>query len=249
MKFPGQKKVLLFGLLCSVMISNTALVWCKTSPKTENIATFQIQRSQYQLILDAGHGGEDGGAVSPSGTVESTINLAIVLRLDQLLGLYGIAPILIRNSDISVYDPGCETLRQKKVSDLHNRVSLIESTAHAAVISIHQNIFSNTAYHGTQVFFRDDPKSKELAALTQQSLKDGIDPKNNRTSSKIADTVYLMNQINCPAILIECGFLSNPAEEKKLQDNGYQTQIALCVASAWLRNNEIQAGNREDPMI
>ncbi len=197
---------------------------------------------QRQYILDAGHGGEDGGAVSLTGVAESSINLAVTLKLDQLLGFYGLSPILLRDSDISLYDPGCETLRQKKVSDLHNRVATVESTPNAWLVSIHQNTFSNPAYHGAQVFYRPGEESKAMAELTQGALRQGLDQGNKRTPTQIPDSVYLMKHINCPAILVECGFLSNAAEEAKLRQGGYQTQLALCITSAILKSGEAPGG-------
>lgn len=248
MKKVGWKKFLLWGLVVSLVLSAVGLRLIRLRGRTISVFT-QVRLPEYQLILDAGHGGEDGGAVSLTGVAESSINLAVVLRLDQMLGFYGIAPILIRDRDISVYDPGCETLRQKKVSDLHNRVALIEGTEHPAVISIHQNTFSNPAYHGAQVFFRPGQESEALAGLMQDTLREGLDSSNRRTPTKIPDSVYLMKHISCPAILIECGFLSNPTEEALLRQNGYQTKLALCVASGWLRQGEIRGGNQAEPVV
>jgi len=235
------KKILALGL-AGILAATGALKLL--SMESQAISVYSpVRLPDHQLILDAGHGGEDGGAVSLTGVSESAINLAVVLRMDQLLGFYGITPVLIRDSDISIYDPGCETLRQKKVSDLHNRVAAIEGTKNAVVISIHQNTFSNSAYHGAQVFFRAGEESEALAELTQSALKEGVDAGNKRAPTKIPDSVYLMKHITCPAILVECGFLSNPAEEERLRSGSYQTQLALCVASAWLKSGEIWAGN------
>ena len=200
-----------------------------------------VRLPQRQLILDAGHGGEDGGAVSVTGVAESTINLAIVRKLDHLLGFCGVAPILLREEDISLHDPSAATLREKKVSDLHNRVAAIEGTQSALVVSIHQNSFPNPAYHGAQVFYREGGESKLLADLVQESLRQGLEPGNKRVAAQIPDTVYLMKHITCPAILVECGFLTNAGEEAKLRNGGYQAQIALCVASAVLKSYENHA--------
>lgn len=202
-----------------------------------------------QLILDAGHGGEDGGAVSLTGVAESTINLAITLKLDQLFGFYGVCPKLLRESDISLHDPEADTLRKKKVSDLKNRVRIIEETQNAIVISIHQNTFPNQAYHGAQVFYREGEESAALALLFQETLKNGIDKENQRQPTQIPDSIYLMQHITCPAILIECGFLSNPTEEQKLLSGGYQTQLAICIAGAWLQHTENQGGNSSSPVV
>lgn len=247
MKKAEQKKFWVLVLVTALAVTG-AIGFLR--PKSPPAPVFSpVRLSGRQLILDAGHGGEDGGAVSITGVPESNINLAVVLRLDQLLGFYGVAPILLRDSDVSIYDPGCETLRQKKVSDLHNRVAIIEGTENAVVISIHQNTFTNPAYHGAQVFFRAGEESKALAELVQSALRDGVDPGNKRPPTKIPDSVYLMKHITCPAVLVECGFLSNPEEERKLKGKDYQTQLALCIASAWLRSDEISTGNGIKPVL
>lgn len=187
------------------------------------------------LIVDAGHGGEDGGAVSISGVPESGVNLAIALKLDQLLGLYGAPPTLLRAEDISIHDPGAETLREKKVSDLHNRVAAIEAAENATLISIHQNTYPSAKYHGAQVFYANGDLSLPFARQTQELLRRAVDPENSRVPAKIPDTVYLMNHITCRAILVECGFLSNPEEERKLLSGDYQTKIATALCASWLQ--------------
>lgn len=207
-----------------------------------------VRMRDRQLILDAGHGGEDGGAVSVSGVPESNINLAVVLRIDQLLGFCGVSPILIRDKDISVYDAGCNTLREKKVSDLHNRVSLIEGTENALVVSVHQNTFSNAAYHGAQVFYREGEESLALAEAIQNALREGLDPDNGREPTRIPSSVYLMAHITCPAVLVECGFLSNPEEEAKLMTEEYQIQLAVCMTSALLESKQ-NTGLSDKPVI
>lgn len=239
MKKWSGKKVLAMVLAVAVLAS--AGIGGRRRRVVESFAPVRL--TQRQLILDAGHGGEDGGAVSITGVPESHINLAVTLKLDQLLGFYGLSPILLRETDVSLYDPGCETLRQKKVSDLHNRVATVESTPDALLVSIHQNTFSNPAYHGAQVFFRVGEESEALAELTQKTLRQGLDPANKRTPTKIPDSVYLMKHINCPAILIECGFLSNAEEEAKLREGGYQTKLALCITSALLKSGEEADGS------
>lgn len=247
MKKAGWKKILALALAPALAVAGIRGLLYPRKAQAQVFAPARLQ--QHQLILDAGHGGEDGGAISLTGETESNINLAVVLRMDQLLGFYGIAPILLRDRDISLYDPGCETLRQKKISDIRNRVAAIEATENAVVISIHQNTFSNSAYHGAQTFFQAGEESKALAELVQSTIRNGVDPGNKRKVSKVANSVYLMKHITCPAILVECGFLSNPAEEEKLRRGGYQTQLALCVTSAWLRSGEIWAGNGTEAVL
>jgi N-acetylmuramoyl-L-alanine amidase len=188
------------------------------------------------LVIDPGHGGEDGGAVSSQGIVESAINLAIAKRLDGILGFYGVPSLMTRSEDISIYDEGAKTLREKKVSDLHNRVALIEAQNNATLISIHQNIYTNPKYHGAQVFYGKEERSMALASAVQETLRQVLDPENQRLPAKIPDSVYLMNHITCRGILVECGFLSNPEEEKLLQSPAYQSKIALALAGAYLQN-------------
>lgn len=246
MRKSSWKKFLMAGM--AVILSASAIIVSRYwyMPK----CVFEpVRLHGYQLILDAGHGGEDGGAVSLTGVPESGINLSVVLKMDLLLGFYGITPTLLRETDISLHNANAVTLREKKVSDLHNRVAVIESKENAVLISIHQNTFSNSAYHGAQIFYREGPDSQALAVLVQNTLRDGVDPSNGRTPTKIPDSVYLMKHITCPAILVECGFLSNPAEEEKLRDDNYQTQIALCIVSAWLQSEKIQSGEGAHPMV
>ena len=186
------------------------------------------------LILDAGHGGEDGGAVSVTGAAESGINLDIVLKMEDILGFYGQAPILLRREDISLHDSSADTLREKKVSDLKNRVSAIESVPGATLISIHQNTYSDSRYHGAQVFYADTEGSQELAQRLQTALHDNLQPDNSRECKQIPDTVYLMNHISCRAVLVECGFLTNPQEEAQLRESTYQRKLAAVLSAAWL---------------
>lgn len=192
-----------------------------------------IQRTG-PLVLDAGHGGEDGGAVSLTGAPESQINLAIVLKLRDVLGLYGVDPILLRETDVSLHDGDANTLREKKRSDLKNRVAATEEVEGGTLLSIHQNTYPGSRYHGAHVFYAPTEGSQALAEHFQNSIKTALQPENERTVKRIPDTVYIMNHVTCPAILIECGFLTNPEEEALLRDEDYQRKLAAVVAAAWL---------------
>lgn len=185
------------------------------------------------LVLDAGHGGEDGGAVSVTGMPESQINLAIVLKMDDMLGLYGVPHTLLRQEDVSLHDPEANTLREKKVSDLKNRVDAIENTEGATLLSIHQNSYPNSRYHGAQVFYASTDGSQELAQHIQNAIRSVLQPENSRECKQIPDTVYLMNHVTCPAVLVECGFLTNAEEESMLRDDNYQRKLAAVLVSAW----------------
>ena len=186
-----------------------------------------IPRS-YCFIIDAGHGGEDGGAVSCTGISESSINLDIALRLDDLLHFLGYDTKMTRKTDISIYTKG-ETLAQKKISDLKERVRIIEDTDHAILLSIHQNNFPDSRYCGAQVFHNGKEPSIRLAQLMQTNLVQSLNPASNR-KCKQSSGVYLMEHISCPGVLIECGFLSSPEEETKLRTEEYQKQLACVIA-------------------
>ena len=186
------------------------------------------------LILDAGHGGEDGGASSAAGNKESDINLDIVLKLESLMAFLGIDTILTRSEDISIHDENCETLREKKVSDLKNRVELIQNTPNAMLISVHQNTFTDSRYHGAQVFFRSEELSAQWGEYTQQTFQAFLNPNNTRKAAVVPDHVYLFKNIDCPAILVECGFLSNGEEAALLLTDTYQCKIAITLAGAYL---------------
>ena len=197
---------------------------------------------EHTLIIDPGHGGEDGGALSASGHAESAVNLDIALRLDQIMGFYGVPTMLTRDSDISIHDEKARTLREKKVSDLHNRVAQVNSIENATLISIHQNSFPNYRYHGAQVFYGGEAGSQELAKCIQESIQSALDPENNRTPQRVQRTVYLMKNVSCRAVLVECGFLSNPEEEKLLQEKAYQMTLAMVLGASYLQSGETQEG-------
>ena len=189
------------------------------------------------LIIDAGHGGEDGGAVSLSGALESHINLAIAKRLNGVLGLYGVRTVLLREEDISLHTKEAQSLRLKKNSDLHNRVNLVNGQDDAVLLSIHQNSYPDKRYSGAQVFYAPTEGSREMAQIMQETLRATLNPENNRLEKQIPDTIYLMNHIFCPGILVECGFLTHPQEEQLLQSAGYQTKLAVALAGGYLRSN------------
>lgn len=178
------------------------------------------------IIIDAGHGGVDGGATSCTGVQESQINLEISLRLNDLCHLLGMDTKMIRTTDISVYTEG-QTISQKKVSDLKHRVQIINETPNATVISIHQNYFSDGKYSGAQVFYPKDETSRRLAEAMQLAF--GVT--GSTRIAKPSQGVYLMEHIRCPGVLVECGFLSNPQEEAKLRSPEYQKLLCCVIVS------------------
>ena len=181
------------------------------------------------VIIDAGHGGIDSGAVSCTGVYESNINLQIALKLRDLMHLLGIKTIMIRDTDCSIDTEG-NTIAAKKISDIKERIRIINTTPNAILISIHQNHFQDQRYSGAQAFYNSIEQSKVLAEKIQSDLRSNLDPGNKRKVKKISG-VYLMERINAPGVLIECGFLSNPSEEAKLRDNQYQNKICSVIST------------------
>ena len=183
------------------------------------------------IVIDPGHGGEDGGAVSCTGRMESEYNLAISRRLDDLLHLLGYRTRMTRTSDVSIYTTG-STLAQKKVSDLKERVRIVNETGNALLVSIHQNQFSDSRYSGAQVFYAKTAGSKDLGQKLQAELVAALNPDSNRKSKPVSG-VYLLENIPCAGVLVECGFLSNPQEEAMLRNTDYQKKLC-CVLAATL---------------
>ena len=229
-----MNKVMRFFLCLLFFLTLSFWIFQLAQASTAASAAAWVRYPQQTLILDAGHGGEDGGAVSLSGVPESGINLSIVLKVDQLAGLCGVRTKLTRDTDTSIADSSAKTLREKKRSDLYNRAALVNETPGAVLLSVHQNNHSAKSASGAQVFFHDDSESVLWAQHTQHLLREtlGTDPK--REATRIAKKVYLMNHINCRAILVECGFLSNPREDQLLQQEDYQTKLAMVLMSAYL---------------
>lgn len=181
------------------------------------------------VIIDPGHGGEDGGAISCTGKPESTFNLEIALCLNDLLHFLGHDTKLLRSTDTSIYTKG-ETIAQKKISDLKERVRMVNETENALLISIHQNHFPDSRYSGAQVFYAETEGSEHLARQMQDALVKALNP-NSRRKSKKSSGVYVMEHIQHTGVLVECGFLSNPEEEKKLQDPEYQKKLCCVIAA------------------
>lgn len=218
-----KKTVWIYTLvILGAVLSAVSLSRLSTAAGVETSAAHPLQRI---IVIDAGHGGEDGGAVSVTGQKESWLNLQISLKLNDLLRFLGAPTKMIRTEDISVYTEG-QTIAQKKVSDIHERVRMVEETPGALLVSIHQNHFSEAKYRGAQVFYAKG--SESLAEVLQTAVSTHVDPNNHRQCKAISN-VYLFEHISCEAVLIECGFLSNSAEELLLRDPSYQKKLAAAI--------------------
>lgn len=213
----------LFTIVCILSLSDWG------SKAVTVIAENTPMERETCIIIDPGHGGEDGGATSCTGVLESTYNLSIATRLNDLFHLLGYDTKMIRTTDTSIYTKG-ETIAQKKVSDLKERVRIVNETENALLLSIHQNNFPDGRYSGAQVFYAGTEESQELAKRLQTAFVSTLNPGSKRKCKK-SDGVYLMEHINCTGVLIECGFLSNPGEEARLRDGAYQKKLCCVIAA------------------
>ena len=178
------------------------------------------------VVIDAGHGTPDEGAESKEGTTEAQINLKIALKVQNLLEQSGCTVILTRSDDNGIYDLDKNTLREKKVSDIKNRVKIGNESSADIFVSIHLNKIPESQYYGWQSFYKNnDDESKKLANSLQNSLNESIDKVNDRVSLPIKN-IYIVEHVEIPISIVECGFLSNPEEEQQLQTEKYQEEIA-----------------------
>ena len=192
-----------------------------------------------QLIIDAGHGGEDGGAVAADGTAEKNINLNIATQVNCLLKLMGIQSVMIREEDVDLADHALPTVRKRKISDINARYELINAHPEGVYISIHQNQFADRTVHGLQVFFSENHAiSKALAESVQCNANKILQNDNHRKIKPSDSNVYLLYHAKIPAIMVECGFMSNPDELRKLKSTSYGMQIALVIAGGFLYYND-----------
>lgn len=222
-------------LLCCFVAGLSAVLWHGNAAFTAAFAPGEEGASPV-VVVDAGHGGEDGGAVAADGTVESGLNLAIARRVRDLLTFAGVPTTVTREGDAAIYDPGSATLREKKVSDLHNRVALVNELPGAVLLSIHQNSLpSSPVTHGAQTFWNRQEGAEALARTLQAGLNPVVNTHRAKEPKQIPDSIYLMNHVDAPAVLVECGFLSNREEAARLQQEDYQKTLATVIAAGYLR--------------
>ena len=213
-----------------LFLAGTAIIIASVGSKTS--LAMAARQTPPMLLIDAGHGGLDGGAVSSDGVKESGVNLAIAQKLHDLCRFLGEACMLTRSGEALDYPPEAKTVREKKLWDQNRRIAQVNATENALLISIHQNLYPDPRPSGTQVFYAGTEGSQAFAELTHENLRCHLCPENRRVAVPAKDTIFLLRSIHCPAILVECGFLSNPAEADKLTSAEYQTELAaiLCVS-------------------
>ena len=224
---PSARQLFVAILCISVFLYG---IWLAIFHMGETKPVFVQYRARPQIILDAGHGGMDGGAVGVNNTPEQGINLAITLKLKELLQLNGFEVILTRPNENSIHDPSETSVAKQKRSDMRNRLKIIENHPNALFVSIHQNKFSDPSCKGAQIFFSPNHSdSEQLAKLLQESFRENLQPENSREIKASDESLYLLWNAEIPAVLVECGFLSNPNECDLLCDESYQEKIAFVI--------------------
>ena len=186
-------------------------------------------KNRNTVILDAGHGGFDGGAVASDGTVEKDINLKITLASAKFLRQSGFNVILTRENHVSTDDVETEKISTRKKSDLKNRLNLMKDYKDAVFVSIHLNKFTTSAANGSQVFYSRSEESKRLGDCIQKSIVAKLQPENTRVNKLATSSTYLLYNATVPSVLVECGFLSNKSELEKLKDKDYQNKMAFSI--------------------
>lgn len=212
----------------SLMLAACVLIGCVGCSQTVSVSA-----RPRMVLIDPGHGGFDGGAVAQDGTTEKHLNLAISLCLHDLLYICGVPVELTRTTDMGLEEDANASIRDKKVSDMRKRLALYNNAS--VVISIHQNHFSESKYSGTQVFYSaTHSDSAILAESIRAAVVDWVQPQNKRELKKATDSIYLLYHAQTPAVLVECGFLSNPEEREKLKTPAYQQQMAFAIMAGYL---------------
>ncbi len=218
---------IVFVLLCSLFFSFSAALVDNTDRETDLDASYPT------VIIDAGHGGEDGGAIGADGSLEKDLNLSIAQKLFDTLTASGINCVMTRSEDILLYDRNQDYKGRKKALDMQARLNIAQKYGDAIFVSIHQNSFPTKKYSGFQVYYSpNNARSQILAQTLENSVREKLQPNNNRASKSSDGKIYLLDKLSCPAVLIECGFLSNPEECALLRTEEYQKRLCETVSDA-----------------
>ena len=192
--------------------------------------TEPIDNNKFLVIVDAGHGGEDGGTSAKDGTLEKDINLEVAKKLNAMLNFAGYSTIMTREDDLQLGDTSLPTIHQRKVSDLRTRLQMTVDNPNAILISIHQNYYTLPRYYGFQAFYSNkNENSRTLAETIQSTANKLLQNTNNRTIKQVGSNIYLLYNSNIPSVLVECGFMSNEYEAALLKNDDYQKKIALTI--------------------
>ena len=215
-----------FGIISTILLISLFVFVFQVASSKQTVQTVSLPVSNKVIVLDAGHGKPDEGAQSSNGTTEAETNLKITLKVQSLIEQSGATVVLTRSDENAIYDLDKTTLKQKKISDIHNRVKIGNESSADIFVSIHLNKISQQQYYGWLCFYKqNDEKSTALAKSLQENLNDSIQKENKRVSMKL-DNVYIIKHVEIPISIVECGFLSNPEEETQLLSDDYQNRLA-----------------------
>ena len=223
-----KNNIILIGLIFILLVTIYSL-----NLDTEKAISTTLSENQRTVIIDAGHGGEDPGKVSNySDLREKDLNLIIALKTKELLEKENYTVIMTRQEDKLEYAEGTTNIIEKRRQDLNRRKKVMDESGAAIVVSIHFNGFNQTQYYGAQTFYPpNSAESKKLAEILQKSLKDTCDPENNREPQLKKDPIIILVDLKTPTVIVECGFLSNAQEEKKLGTGEYQDKLAAAITA------------------
>ena len=224
-----MKKILAISV--SVLIAIAFSLNIIKIDKLTNQTSAETSDSAFTVIVDAGHGGEDGGAIGKSGALEKDVNLQFALKVNEYLSFFGINTYMVRTEDKSIGDESLSTIHERKVSDIRARLALMDMFENSIYLSIHQNEFTQSYVHGTQVFYSpNSEESKRLATVIQKTVCSLTQPDNTKVPKESGTNIYVLYNATKPACLCECGFMSNPEEEKLLLSEDYQRKFSLALS-------------------
>ncbi len=217
-----RSMMIIFAVVLCVCILFSSICFLESAKPTATMS-YPARR----VVIDAGHGGFDGGCIGYSGSLEKDINLAISKKLGDMLSLFGFEVEMTRDDDSDTATKGRSDVKK---SDIHNRVNIIDKHSDTIAISIHQNEYKDRSVKGAQVFYGvKNPQSETLAKSIQDSLRDILDNENQRQIKKGDSSIYILKNTTAPIALVECGFLSNPNEEALLKTDAYQSKVAFAI--------------------
>ena len=201
--------------------------------KTNTVAVGAEPAERKCIVIDPGHGGEDGGAVGVNGVLEKDLNLSVSSFLGDILRFSGYEVVQTRSEDKLLYDPDSDYKGKKKILDLKGRLEIAQNTNPDIFVGIHMNAFPEQKYSGLSIYYsKNNPQSHIAAEVVQSNVKTTLQPQNNREIKAANSNIYILNRILCPAILIECGFLTNPIECEKLSTNEYRQELSFVFYSS-----------------
>lgn len=222
-----KKHVIAAALALAVFIALSAFAANLDHTK----AASAVLPEEATLVIDAGHGGIDGGAVGADGSRESDINLAIALRLQAVSAFCGQSAVMTRTDD----SRGADALSYSEHEELVYRTQVVNATPNAVLLSIHQNCYPTAQPSGAQVIYSSNGKSEDFGRLMHDNLVNSLDPQNRRVAEPDKNRLYILSNVDCPAILVECGFVSNHSDITKLTDSRYQTALSTVLMASYLQ--------------